>query len=135
MRPAIGILLLVLVLVGGSAVAAETFHTTVAPRDGEDIAEPCKYELTLLDPSKRIEGVWVIFERSAGTLQGHVGWRELVGGVGCCRAARGGTRGDAAVWVVANRAVCEAVAVVCDDARASGHAATLRQVAALRVRC
>ena len=46
-----------------------TFETSVAPRADEDIAEACKYEMTVTAPSRRIKGVWVIFERSLGTLQ------------------------------------------------------------------
>src|SRR5262245_54741525 len=39
-----------------------TFETTVAPLPDEDIAEACRYEITLLDPSRPVRGVWVIFE-------------------------------------------------------------------------
>jgi len=46
-----------------------TFETAVAPRADEDIAEACRYEMTVTAPSHRINGVWVIFERSLGTLQ------------------------------------------------------------------
>jgi dienelactone hydrolase len=46
-----------------------TFETSVAPRPDEDIAEACRYEVTVTTPSRRIKGVWVIFERSLGTLQ------------------------------------------------------------------
>ena len=46
-----------------------TFETSVAPRDDEDIAEACRYEMTVMAPSRPIKGVWVIFERSLGTLQ------------------------------------------------------------------
>jgi hypothetical protein len=46
-----------------------TFETSVAPRADEDTAEACRYEMTVTDPSRRIKGVWVIFERSLGTLQ------------------------------------------------------------------
>jgi dienelactone hydrolase len=46
-----------------------TFETSVAPRDDEDIAEACRYELTVAAASGRINGVLVIFERSLGTLQ------------------------------------------------------------------
>ena len=45
------------------------FETSVAPRADEDIAEACRYEMTVTAPSRRIKGVWVIFERSLGTLQ------------------------------------------------------------------
>ena len=47
-----------------------TFETSVAPRGDEDIADACKYEMTVVAAaSRRIEGVLVIFERSLGTLQ------------------------------------------------------------------
>jgi dienelactone hydrolase len=46
-----------------------TFETSVPPQGDEDIAEPCRYELTMTAASRRIKGVWVIFERSLGTLQ------------------------------------------------------------------
>ena len=46
-----------------------TFETSVAPHADEDITEACRYEMTVTDPSRRIKGVWVIFERSLGTLQ------------------------------------------------------------------
>jgi hypothetical protein len=46
-----------------------TFETSVAPRADEDIAEACRYEMTVTAPSRRIKGVWVIFERSLGTLK------------------------------------------------------------------
>lgn len=41
-----------------------TFETMVEPRPNEDVAEPCRYELTLPDPSRRLQGIWVMFERS-----------------------------------------------------------------------
>jgi len=62
------ILFLAIALATASPPAA-TFETSVTPRTDEDIAEPCRYELTLLAPSHRIAAVWVIFERSLGTLQ------------------------------------------------------------------
>ena len=46
-----------------------TFETSVAAYADEDIAEACRYEMTLTAPSRLIKGVWVIFERSLGTLQ------------------------------------------------------------------
>ena len=41
-----------------------TFETSVVPRPDEDVAEACRYEITLMNPSQRIKGVWVMFERS-----------------------------------------------------------------------
>ena len=46
-----------------------TFETSVSPRADEDIAEACRYEMTMTAPSRRIKGVWVILERSLGTLE------------------------------------------------------------------
>lgn len=46
-----------------------TFETSVSPRADEDIAEACRYEMTVMAPPRRIKGVWVIFERSLGALQ------------------------------------------------------------------
>ena len=43
------------------------FHTSVAPRPDEDLAAPCRYEVTLLNPSRSVRGLWVIFERSRDT--------------------------------------------------------------------
>jgi len=43
--------------------------TSVAPRPEEDLAAACAYELTVLDASRRVEGVWVIFERSLDMLR------------------------------------------------------------------
>jgi dienelactone hydrolase len=45
-----------------------TFQTSVDPLAQEDLAQACTYELTLPEPSRRVEGVWVIFERSRETL-------------------------------------------------------------------
>ena len=39
------------------------FSTAVTPLPDEDLAEPCGYELTLLDPSRVVRGVWVVFDR------------------------------------------------------------------------
>ena len=45
------------------------FQATVAPRPDEDLAAACRYELTLMTRSRRVQGVWVIFERSRDTLR------------------------------------------------------------------
>lgn len=45
-----------------------TFQTSVAPQPDEDLAEACRYELTLTSRSRGIRGVWVIFERSRDML-------------------------------------------------------------------
>lgn len=44
------------------------FETAIAPQPDEDLQAPCKYELTLTNPSRRAQGVWVIFERSRDML-------------------------------------------------------------------
>ena len=44
-------------------------QTFVAPRPDEDLAAACGYELTLVNPSRRVAGVWVIFERSLDMLR------------------------------------------------------------------
>ena len=55
---------------GQTSKYVATFETSVSPRADEDIAEACRYEMTMTAaPSRRIKGVWVIFERSLGTLQ------------------------------------------------------------------
>ena len=40
-----------------------SFHTVVAPESGEDIADPCNYELRILSANQRIRGLFVVFER------------------------------------------------------------------------
>jgi dienelactone hydrolase len=45
------------------------FRTSVAPLPDEDMSEACKYELTVTNPSRPIQGVWVIFERSLDMLR------------------------------------------------------------------
>jgi dienelactone hydrolase len=53
-----------------TATAAQdaVFQTSVAPRPDEDFAAACRYEITLTNPSRRVQGVWVIFERSRDML-------------------------------------------------------------------
>jgi hypothetical protein len=43
-------------------------QTSVAPHADEDLAAPCRYEITLPNPAERTQGVWVIFERSRDML-------------------------------------------------------------------
>ena len=45
------------------------FQTSVAPQPDEDLAAACRYEITLTNRSRRVQGVWVIFERSRDTLR------------------------------------------------------------------
>ncbi len=40
-----------------------SFHTTVAPKTGENVANPCEYELQVLNANKRIRALFVVFER------------------------------------------------------------------------
>jgi predicted esterase len=40
-----------------------SFHTTVTPKSGEDVANPCEYELRILSAKKRIRALFVVFER------------------------------------------------------------------------
>jgi dienelactone hydrolase len=44
-------------------------QTSVAPQPDEDLASACGYEITLLDPSRAIKGVWVIFDRGRDMLR------------------------------------------------------------------
>ena len=52
-----------------SAAPGVTYQTAVEANPTEDLVSPCRYELTLLDPSKRILGVWVIFDRGRDMLR------------------------------------------------------------------
>lgn len=45
------------------------FRTSVAPQPEEDLAAACRYEITLTNPSRTVQGVWVIFERSRDMLE------------------------------------------------------------------
>jgi hypothetical protein len=61
---------IVLALGRPAAVApGVVFQTSVEPAEGEDIASACRYELTLLDPSRTVRGVWVIFDRGRDMLR------------------------------------------------------------------
>ena len=44
------------------------FQTSVTPQPDEDLAAACRYELTLMSPSRTVRAVWVIFERSRDML-------------------------------------------------------------------
>src|SRR5438093_11415368 len=54
-----------------SAIASPgvVFQTSVAPQPDEDFASPCRYEITLTDPSRTVRGVWVIFDRGRDMLR------------------------------------------------------------------
>lgn len=60
-------LTLLIALVSLSDCSAQStmtsFHTTVAPKSDEDVADPCQYELRILSERKRIRGLFVVFER------------------------------------------------------------------------
>ena len=60
-------MLFLLTTVGRSAGLAQdavsSFHTIVAPKAGEDVANPCEYELRILSVNKRIRALFVVFER------------------------------------------------------------------------
>jgi hypothetical protein len=45
------------------------FETSVSPQSDEDLAAACRYEITLTNPSRTVQAVWVIFERSRDTLE------------------------------------------------------------------
>jgi dienelactone hydrolase len=45
------------------------FQTSVTPQPDEDLAAPCRYEITLTDPARTIKGVWVIFDRGRDMLR------------------------------------------------------------------
>ena len=45
------------------------FQTSVVLQPDEDLAAACRYEITLTSRSRRVQGVWVIFERSRDTLR------------------------------------------------------------------
>ena len=52
-----------------NAALGRVFQTEVAPQPDEDLAAPCSYEMTLTDPSRRVTGVWVIFDRGRDMLR------------------------------------------------------------------
>jgi len=52
-----------------SAAQSLVFETSVSPQSGEDLATACRYEITLTNPSRTVQAVWVIFERSRDTLE------------------------------------------------------------------
>ena len=61
----------IVLLLGQSAIASPgvVFQTSVAPQPDEDLASPCRYEITLIDPSRTVRGVWVIFDRGRDMLR------------------------------------------------------------------
>ncbi len=59
---------LFIIAIGGPLDASSqgiitSFHTTVAPKIGENVANPCEYDLRVLNPNKRIRALFVVFER------------------------------------------------------------------------
>ena len=59
------------VLIAPRAISAQAvvLETSVAPQADEDVAAACRYEITLTNSSRKVEGVWVIFERSLDMLR------------------------------------------------------------------
>jgi hypothetical protein len=51
------------------AAPGAVFRTSVAPRSDEDLASDCLYEITLLDRSRPVRAVWVIFDRGRDMLR------------------------------------------------------------------
>ena len=56
---------------GQPAIAAQdlVLQTSVTPAPDEDLATACRYEITLTNSSRTVQGVWVIFERSRDMLE------------------------------------------------------------------
>jgi predicted esterase len=50
-------------LEGFSQGTITSFHTTVAPKTGENVANPCEYDLRVLNANRRIQALFVVFER------------------------------------------------------------------------
>ena len=48
---------------GWAQTDTNSFHTTVAPRTGEDFANPCEHKLRILSANKPIRALFVVFER------------------------------------------------------------------------
>src|SRR5215467_3164248 len=72
MRVVISICALFLVCMAATTVVASpgvVYQTSVAPQADDDLASPCLYEITLIDPSRTIRGVWVIFDRGRDMLR------------------------------------------------------------------
>jgi dienelactone hydrolase len=44
-------------------------QTSVAPQPEEDLAADCRYEITLMDRSRTVRGIWVIFDRGRDMLR------------------------------------------------------------------
>lgn len=53
----------------GLAAQELILETSVAPAAGEDLKTDCRYELTLVDRTREIRAVWVLFERSLDVLR------------------------------------------------------------------
>jgi len=65
----VAVFLLVLLSPPATAAPGVALQTSVAALADEDLASACGYELTLLDPSRAIKGVWVIFDRGRDMLR------------------------------------------------------------------
>ena len=51
------------------AAQGVVFQLSVEPLADEDLASECRYELTLPDPTRTVESVWVIFDRGRDMLR------------------------------------------------------------------
>jgi hypothetical protein len=92
--PFLGLLLTVPILILPltlRTVAAQevVFQGSVVPLPDEDLAEECRYELTLTNRTKTVQAVWIIFDRGRETCLGTMEIRmstRLLNGTGgrCC---------------------------------------------------
>ena len=53
----------------GIAAQELVVETAVTPAADEDLQSDCRYELTVLDRSRKVRAVWVFFERSLDVLR------------------------------------------------------------------
>lgn len=58
-----GILSLCLALLSVSLVHAQSYETTVAPLPAENLAAPCRYEMTLAAGGRTVRAAWITFDR------------------------------------------------------------------------
>ena len=58
-----GILSLCLALLSVSLVDAQSYKTTVAPQPAENLAAPCRYEMTLPAGRRTVRATWITFDR------------------------------------------------------------------------
>ena len=58
----------VAVEVVGTEPVQQSYRTVVPPLTGEDLAEPCSYEMLLPNATEPVRGMWVIFDRGDSVL-------------------------------------------------------------------